>query len=151
MREVEHAVEELEKSAVDLTSLTANDAPLPSADRAYRNSPEEVLNGRGFVLTGASRQNIGQKPKAAIALLSDCAFISEARCYECGRTPPDTVSGTSETTGLASDDPNTRIYQTRERQTHHTDSCDVVGLLCLRRRKVGWRLPTVVSSTTIFN
>lgn len=34
--------------------------------------------------------------------------------------------------GLSSTDPAVRIYQTAERQTFHTDSCDVVGLLCLR-------------------
>jgi len=33
--------------------------------------------------------------------------------------------------GADSRDPNTRIYQTSERQTFHTDSADVVGLLCL--------------------
>jgi hypothetical protein len=52
--------------------------------------------------------------------------------------------------GRSSDDPNTRIYQTRERQTHHTDSCDVVGLLCLHTAKSGG-LSSLVSSTTIFN
>jgi hypothetical protein len=52
--------------------------------------------------------------------------------------------------GRSSDDPNTRIYQTRERQTHHTDSCDVVGLMCLRTAKSGG-LSSLVSSTTIFN
>src|ERR1043166_7026028 len=52
--------------------------------------------------------------------------------------------------GRSSDDPNTRIYQTRERQTHHTDSCDVVGLMCLQRAKSGG-LSSLVSSTTIFN
>jgi hypothetical protein len=52
--------------------------------------------------------------------------------------------------GRSSSDPNTRIYQTRERQTHHTDSCDVVGLLCLRAAKAGG-LSSLVSSTTIFN
>jgi hypothetical protein len=52
--------------------------------------------------------------------------------------------------GRSSDDPHTRIYQTRERQTHHTDSCDVVGLLCLRTAKSGG-LSSLVSSTTIFN
>ncbi|HEV8189145.1 MAG TPA: TauD/TfdA family dioxygenase, partial [Pyrinomonadaceae bacterium] len=52
--------------------------------------------------------------------------------------------------GRSSDDPNTRIYQTRERQTFHTDSCDVVGLLCLQTAKSGG-LSSLVSSTTIFN
>jgi hypothetical protein len=52
--------------------------------------------------------------------------------------------------GRLSDDPNTRIYQTRERQTHHTDSCDVVGLMCLEAAKSGGT-SSLVSSTTIFN
>ncbi len=52
--------------------------------------------------------------------------------------------------GLSSNDPNIRIYQTRERQTYHTDSCDVVGLLCLQPAKAGG-LSSLVSSVTIFN
>ena len=52
--------------------------------------------------------------------------------------------------GRSSEDPNTRIYQTLERQTHHTDSCDVVALMCLQKAKSGG-LSSLVSSTTIFN
>ena len=52
--------------------------------------------------------------------------------------------------GRSSEDPNTGIYQTRERQTHHTDSCDVVALMCLQKAKSGG-LSSIVSSTTIFN
>ena len=43
-----------------------------------------------------------------------------------------------------------RIYQTSERQGYHTDSCDVVGLLCLQPAKAGG-LSSLVSSVTIFN
>jgi hypothetical protein len=52
--------------------------------------------------------------------------------------------------GLSSKDPNVRIYQTRERQHYHTDSCDVVGLLCLHPARSGG-LSSLVSSVTIFN
>src|SRR5262249_7598421 len=52
--------------------------------------------------------------------------------------------------GLSSRDPNIRIYQTRERQNYHTDSCDVVGLLCLHPARSGG-LSSLVSSVTIFN
>ena len=52
--------------------------------------------------------------------------------------------------GLDVSDPNVRIYQTHERQTFHTDSCDIVGLLCLKTAKSGG-LSALVSSTTIFN
>jgi hypothetical protein len=52
--------------------------------------------------------------------------------------------------GLSSNDPNVRIYQTSERQNYHTDSCDIVGLLCLHTARSGG-LSSLVSSTTLFN
>jgi hypothetical protein len=52
--------------------------------------------------------------------------------------------------GLRSDDPNVRIYQTHERQTFHTDSADVLGLLCLRPAKSDGH-SALVSSVTIDN
>ena len=43
-----------------------------------------------------------------------------------------------------------RIYQTNERQTFHTDSCDIVGLLCLRKAKQGGE-SLLVSALAIYN
>jgi hypothetical protein len=39
--------------------------------------------------------------------------------------------------GADPDDPTVRIYQTNQRQTFHTDSADVVGLLCLQDAQEG--------------
>jgi len=52
--------------------------------------------------------------------------------------------------GMKSSDPNARIYQTNERQTFHTDSTDVVELLCLKTAKKGG-LSLLVSASAIFN
>ncbi len=52
--------------------------------------------------------------------------------------------------GLKADDPNVRIYQTHERQSFHTDSCDIVGLLCLQQARSGGD-SALVSSNTIYN
>ena len=52
--------------------------------------------------------------------------------------------------GLATSDPNVRIYQTTERQHFHTDSCDIVGLLCLKTAKSGG-LSSLTSSMAIYN
>jgi hypothetical protein len=51
---------------------------------------------------------------------------------------------------MSSDDPNVRIYQTRERQTFHTDSCDVVGLLCLCEAVRGGN-SLLASALTLYN
>src|SRR5262249_31252327 len=52
--------------------------------------------------------------------------------------------------GLATSDPRVRTYQTTERQHFHTDSCDIVGLLCLKAAEAGG-LSSLVSSSTIYN
>ena len=52
--------------------------------------------------------------------------------------------------GVDASDPNTRIYQTHERQTFHTDSADIVGLLCLQDAKKGGD-SLLVSAEAIYN
>jgi Taurine catabolism dioxygenase TauD, TfdA family len=47
--------------------------------------------------------------------------------------------------GRSIDDPTARIYQTTHRQTFHTDSADIVALLCLKTAKAGG-LSRIVSS-----
>ena len=47
-------------------------------------------------------------------------------------------------------DPAVRTYQTTERQFYHADSCDIVGLMCLRPAKRGG-LSSIVSSVTLYN
>ena len=53
-------------------------------------------------------------------------------------------------TGASSKAPNTRIYQTAERQSFHTDSADVVGLLCLQDAQEGGE-SLLVSAVSIYN
>ena len=52
--------------------------------------------------------------------------------------------------GLATTDPNVRTYQTTERQHFHTDSCDIVALLCLKTARSGG-LSSIVSSMAMYN
>ena len=47
-------------------------------------------------------------------------------------------------------DPSSRIYQTSKRQTFHTDSADVVGLLCIRDARKGGK-SLLVSVLSIYN
>jgi len=86
------------------------------------------------------------KRQAAIAFLAIGVHLGRLRM----QNAQGDLLGHVKDLGRSSDDPHTRIYQTRERQTHHTDSCDVVALLCLKPAKSGG-LSNLVSSTTIFN
>jgi hypothetical protein len=52
--------------------------------------------------------------------------------------------------GLDIKDPNVRYYQTRRRLEYHTDSVDVVGLLCLKSAKAGGE-SYLASSMSVYN
>lgn len=144
--EVEDAVRELAESSADLTSLSIGDFSLPTLGPRLRQLLGEVLHGRGFVLIKALPVERWTEREAAIAFLGIGVHLGNLRMQNAAGH----LLGHVKDLGRSSKDPNTRIYQTRERQTHHTDSCDVVGLLCLRAAKAGG-LSNLVSSTTIFN
>ena len=144
--EVEIAVKRLEGSSLDLRSIKSDDFPLPTLASLLHHLLDEVLNGRGFVLIRSLPMKRWTNHQAAIAFLGIGVHLGNLRMQNADGH----LLGHVRDLGLSSQDPNTRIYQTRERQTFHTDSCDVVGLLCLRPAKSGG-LSSLVSSTTIFN
>ena len=145
--EVERAVRQLDSSPVDnLTLLTAKDVPLRALGPRLQQLLEEVLDGRGFVLIKGLPVERWTEREAAIAFLAIGVHLGALR----RQNADGHLLGHVRDLGRSSDDPHTRIYQTRERQTFHTDSCDVVGLFCLHTAKFGG-LSSLVSSTTIFN
>jgi len=146
VREVESAVEQLHQSQRDLAVITTQDAPLPTLEPRLHGILDEVLNGRGFVLIKGLPVERWSRREAAVAFLMIGVQLGNLRM----QNAEGHLLGHVTDLGRSSDDPNTRIYQTSERQTHHTDSCDVVGLLCLQQAKSGG-LSSLVSSTMIFN
>ncbi len=140
--EVEKVVGGLKRSEVDLTKITGKDAPLPTLAPRLQDILDEVLNGRGFVLIKGLPVERWTRREAAIAFLAIGVQLGNLRM----QNAEGHLLGHVRDLGRSSDDPNTRIYQTRERQTHHTDSCDVVGLMCLQTAKVGWTVePCIVN------
>jgi Taurine catabolism dioxygenase TauD, TfdA family len=137
---------ELAKSSLDLTSIRSDNFPLPTLAPRLRRLLDEVLQGRGFVLIKGLPVERWTKREAALAFLGIGTHLGNLRMQNADGH----LLGHVRDLGRSSLDPNARIYQTRERQTHHTDSCDVVGLLCLQAAKAGG-LSSLVSSTTIFN
>jgi hypothetical protein len=142
--EVETAVHKLDRSHISLAALTAQDVSLPIFGPRLKQILYEVMNGRGFVLIKGLPLWNGRT--MAVAFLVIGVQLGNLRM----QNAEGHLLGHVRDLGRSSADPNTRIYQTRERQTHHTDSCDVVGLMCLRTAKSGG-LSSLVSSTTIFN
>jgi hypothetical protein len=130
----------------DLAALTRAHFALPRLGPRLALALQELLHGRGFVLwRGLPVQRWGRR-RSAIAFYGLGAHLGHAR----SQNAQGHVLGHVRDMGLSSGDPNVRIYQTRERQTFHTDSADLVGLLCLQTARRGG-LSALVSSATLYN
>jgi hypothetical protein len=145
--EVEAATRALVARDADIAVLKPQDFPLPTFGSKLRSRvDDEVLNGRGFLLLRGLPVERWSIREAATAFFGLGAHLGSAR----SQNGKGHVLGHVQDLGLDVNDPNVRIYQTHERQTYHTDSCDIVGLLCLKTARSGG-LSALVSSTTIFN
>lgn len=144
--EVEAVTRRLAAAEADIAAITAADFPLPGLAPRLAAIRDDLLHGRGFALLRGLPVERWSMRESATAFFGIGAHIGHAR----SQNAKGHVLGHVKDMGLSSKDPNVRIYQTAERQTYHTDSCDVVGLLCLKTAKRGG-LSTLVSSSTIFN
>jgi hypothetical protein len=145
--EIETAARTLAARGTDIAAITASDFPLPRLAARLKSRVEaEVLNGRGFLLLRGLPVERWTMREAATAFYGLGVHLGSPR----SQNAKGHVLGHVRDLGLDVKDPNVRIYQTHERQTYHTDSCDIVGLLCLRTARSGG-LSALVSSTTIFN
>ena len=130
----------------DLAGLTRADFPLPKLGPVLEGLREEVLNGRGFVLIrGLPVEGRPIEDNAAAYWGIGTRFGNPRSQNAMGH-----LLGHVRDLGVATTDPNVRTYQTTERQHFHTDSCDIVGLLCLKTAKSGG-LSSIVSSMAMYN
>lgn len=145
--EIEAATKALVERQADIAAITARDFPLPTLAPALKTRvQDEVLDGRGFLLLRGLPVERWSMREAATAFFGLGSHLGSAR----SQNGKGHVLGHVQDLGFDVADPNVRIYQTHERQTYHTDSCDIVGLLCLKTARSGG-LSALVSSTTIFN
>ena len=112
-------------------------------------SDHRTLQGQHFTVVGAAGF-VGQRLCATLQARGAQVWAPDRHAPWPWQPPLGHVLGHVQDLGLDVADPNVRIYQTNERQTYHTDSCDIVGLLCLKTAQSGG-LSALVSSTTIFN
>jgi hypothetical protein len=130
----------------DLTSLARADFPFPTLAPVLDRLRDEVLNGRGFVLLRGIPVEGRPIADSAAAYWGIGLHFGNPR----SQNAMGHLLGHVTDLGLATADPNVRTYQTTERQHFHTDSCDIVGLLCLKTAKSGG-LSSITSSMAIHN
>ena len=130
----------------DIGEISAADFPLSTFAGRLLKLRQKLLHGNGIeVLRGLPIARYSQQVAAAI-FCGIGAHLGSARSQNAAGH----ILGHVRDTGASSRDPNTQIYQTAERQTFHTDSADVVALLCIREAKEGGQ-SLLVSAESIFN
>ena len=146
IRELEHAAELISRSGKKIEEIIQQDFPLPNLAPKLLHLRKELINGRGFALLRGLPTAKYSEQETGIIFYGLGTHLGSTR----KQNAQGHLLGHVRDMGMASTDPNVRIYQTHERQTFHTDSADVVGLLCLQEAKRGG-LSLLCSSTTIFN
>jgi len=106
----------------------------------------ELLGGRGFVLLrGLPLERYS---------LADAATIFWGLGAHLGTALSQNAQGHAlghvKDLGFDAADPSTRIYQTNQRQGYHTDSADIVGLMCIRPARSGGS-SSLASTVTAYN
>lgn len=131
---------------IPIVQLTRDDIVLPTLGPKLQRIEREVLTGRGFVLIRGlpvgrydretvSRMYYGIGTRFGDAVPQNAAGHLLGHVKDIGQDPHN---------------PEHRVYATNYRHLFHTDSCDIVGLLCLNPAKSGGQ-SAIASSTSLYN
>ena len=144
--DLESAARSFLSLGLDVGEISKDTFPLTTFSGHVHSLSENLLGGTGVeVIRGLPLSGYSQKMAATI-FCGIGSHLGSAR----SQNAEGHILGHVRDVGAQADDPNSRIYQTRERQTFHTDSADVVGLLCIREAKQGGR-SLLVSVESIYN
>ena len=144
LAELDSAIRDHVAAGRAMGDISATTFRLPTLAKTLATLLEQVLHGRGFVmLRGFPVARYGNA-ESAIAYLGIGAHLGSFR----SQNAKGHLLGHVYDLGLDIGKPTTRYYQTNRELEYHTDSCDIVGLLCLKTSKAGGE-SRLVSSVTL--
>lgn len=146
LAEIDAAVRIFKTSGAALADISPRTFPLPAFAVKLRRVLEEIVRGRGFVLMRALPVERWTRDESAIAYMGIGSYFGHAR----SQNAKGHLLGHVKDLGLDITDPNVRYYQTTRKLEYHTDSVDIVGLLCLKTARAGGE-SYIASSMTLYN
>ena len=146
VREIDRAIQTFRASGAVLSDIRPAYFPLPTLGLKLTGVLHELLEGRGFVLMRGLPVARYTREEAAIAYMGIGSYFGRPR----SQNAQGHLLGHVKDLGVDVTDPNVRYYQTRRKLEYHTDSVDLVGLLCLKTAKRGGE-SFIVSSVTCYN
>ena len=145
--EIDRAVAAVKNAGTALDRISPATFPLPTlGPRLQRVLDRQLLDGLGFWLVQGLPVERYSMEEAAIAYLGIGSYFGSFR----SQNAKGHLLGHVRDLGLDVKNANVRYYQTTRQLEYHTDSCDIVGLLCLKGAKSGGE-SRIVSSVTLFN
>ena len=147
VEEILSAVAAVKAGGVSMLDMSAADFDLPTLSDRTHTLARQLDSGRGFwLLRGLPIDDMTERDAAfaywGLGLHLGIPVSQNKRGHLLGHVTDEGVDFRT--------DNSARGYQTRLRLPYHTDSSDVVGLLCLHPSKSGG-LSSVASTTSTFN
>lgn len=144
--ELESAAQRFLDSGTEIGEMCRDDFPLPAFGPHLAELQKTLISGIGFqLLRGLPVADYSPEMIATI-FCGVGAHLGKAR----SQNAMGHLLGHVRDVGADLNDRNVRIYQTARRQTFHTDSSDVAGLLCVHQSMEGGD-SLLVSSVSIYN
>src|SRR6266851_6688303 len=131
LRDIEHTIRQIKTAGLSLHDLQREHFELPSLKPVIEEIRDEIKDGRGFVLL--RRLPVEDYSKDEIGM------IFWGIGTHLGRGLSQSVLGDrlGHVKDFSREDPLARAYRNKQELSPHTDSCDLVGLACLRDAKSG--------------
>jgi len=131
LRDIGRAVRRIEEAGLGLDDLRREHFEVPSLGPVFEEIHREIADGRGFVLL--RRLPVEEYSKDQIGM------IFWGIGTHLGRGLSQSVLGDrlGHVKDFSREDPMARAYRNKQELSPHTDSCDMVGLACLRNAEAG--------------
>lgn len=146
LAEIDQAIRRFKASGAALGDVSTKTFALPLLAPRLAQILHDVIHGRGFVMLRGFDVERYSTEETAIAYLGIGAHLGSFRSQNAAGH----LLGHVKDTGVDISKPTVRFYQTNRALEYHTDSCDIVGLICLRASRTGGE-SRIVSSVSIYN
>ncbi len=144
--EIRLAVAETINDGVEIVDITRDTFALPILGEDLARFYQEVVFGRGFVVCDGLPVDELNREEVIRAWVGIGTHLGEP----VSQNGKGHIIGHVKDLGQGPASKNRRTFSTSARQPYHTDSCDIVGLLCLRAAKSGG-LFSLTSSIAVYN
>lgn len=144
--ELEIAAADFNNLSLPLGLISKENFPLQKFGNFLRQMQNELRKGIGFKLIRGLPVSRYEPKTSSTIFCGIGSHLGSARSQNAAGH----LLGHVRDIGADVNNPNSRIYQTAARQSFHTDSCDVVGLLCLKEAMKGGD-SMLASSVTVYN